>query len=76
MLAWRDCDVNCAVQYRAQRMLSVCLIGPTHSGTSFINESKLIESLSDHFVGFEAPRTALGVFKNGSVILAEVCVHA
>ena len=57
-------------------MLSACLVGPTLSGTSFINESKIIESLSEHFVGFEAPRTALGVFKNGSVILAEVCMHA
>ena len=50
------------------------LVSTLFSGVSYINKSKTIESLSDHFVEFEAPRTALGVFKNGSVILAEVCI--
>ena len=42
------------------------------SGVSFVNESKKIESLNNYFVGFEAPRTSLGIFKNGTIILAEV----
>jgi N-acetylglucosamine-1-phosphodiester alpha-N-acetylglucosaminidase len=45
---------------------------PIFSGKSYINTSRTVEKLSDEFVNLQAPRTALGVFRNGSIGLFQV----